>query len=111
MANFANVMFMTDEQIRDEIEAEFRKWNKFASGECSDSSWPDGLCMNVIRTKILRLFRLVDPLEPDYDMLLHSAPPELPNAFMVKDGKYVDRFDGKPSMGSLIFGTVEEYVK
>ena len=28
MANFANVMFMTDEQIRDEIEAEFRKENK-----------------------------------------------------------------------------------
>lgn len=111
MANYPKMIFMTDEDLREEIEENVKKWNELANGNCKDPYWPDGLSMNILRTKIVRLLRLVDPMDPDYDALNQCTPPELPNSFMVKDGKYVDRFDGKPSMGSLIFGTVEEYVK
>ena len=37
---------MTESQIREEVNREFRRWNELDAGGCRDPHWPDGANMN-----------------------------------------------------------------
>lgn len=49
---------MTEAQIMDEVDREFRRWNLLADGGCQDPGWPDGVNMNLVRNHIIYWYGL-----------------------------------------------------
>lgn len=50
---------MTEAQIREEVNREFRRWNELAAGGCRDPHWPDGYNMNLVRNHIIYWYSLL----------------------------------------------------
>lgn len=110
---------MTEEQIREEINQEFRRWNELADGGCHDPHWPDGVNMNLVRNHIiyrymllrekmtepvqLSLFGICEPLERE-----RPIPPEVPDCYMVRDGECPNRLS-KVMWPDLVWGRKGEY--
>ena len=113
MIDYAKACTMSKSELIEEINKEFSIWDTMAKDGCNDSSWPDGLNMNLVRTRLVHYYRFIGIPEEDTQMDLfipgqpsmRKLPPELPNAFMVADGKYANRFQGRNM--PLIFGKVE----
>ena len=88
----------TESEIRKELEKEFSRWNALACGECSDPGWEDGVNMNLVRNHIIFYYRSLEDmgciLKNLFGEILEERPipPEVPNNYMVKDGKFPERY-------------------
>lgn len=89
------------DEILQEIERDFARWDQIMKEGCADPSWPDGVNLNLKRNHIIYGYRkLLDAttaqiqlslFEAGFDLQgLRPVPPEVPQNFMVKDGKYIE---------------------
>lgn len=112
---------MTAEQIRVQIDTEFRNWNDLANGKCHDPFWPDGMNMNLTRGHIIYWYGyLAEKISAGVQLSLFGAefepagerpvPPEVPDEYMVIDGEYPHRLDDNKAMWPrLVWGRKGEY--
>ena len=110
---------MTEAQIMDEVDREFRRWNLLADGGCQDPGWPDGVNMNLVRNHIIYRYGLLDErglvevqlsLFPGEEVARdrRPIPPEVPDRYMVRDGKYPNRLSER-MWPNLVWGRKGEY--
>ena len=69
---------MTEAQIREQLDAEYKHWDDLKKNGCSDPAWPDGVNLNLVRNHIIYWYRLLRE-----------------RRYMVPTGKYHDRLNGK----------------
>jgi len=116
---YSNVHEMTESQIRALIDRDFDHWNDIAKNGCQDPHWPDGTNMDLVRTHIWHWYYLLAEstrTEQELARFLETGelegerpiPPEVPNGYMVADGKYPNRLDGK-GFFNLVWGKSGEY--
>lgn len=109
---------MTEAQIRAELDQEFRRWEQISKEGCSDPGWPDGVNMNLVRNHIIYWYRLLrDKLTGDVQLSLFEGgmdlsrerpvPPEVPNGYMVRNGKYPERIERLSAFHRLTFSLDE----
>lgn len=75
------------------IRDNYKWWNDIATHGCGDPFWEDGCNMNLVRTHIIGLRLKINeqateemkPLPKEFYWVL---PPEVPDTFMVRNGKY-----------------------
>ncbi len=87
---------MTDEQIRAEIDDEFRRWDELMKNGGSDPMFPDGTNLNLIRNHIIRYLQILGERSEHQLSLFGDAtvdgirelPPEVPEGYMVPNGAY-----------------------
>lgn len=110
---------MTEAQIMDEVDREFRRWNLLSDGGCQDPGWPDGVNMNLVRNHIIYWYGLLDErgmvevqlsLFPGEEVARdrRPIPPEVPDRYMVRDGKYPNRLS-EQMWPNLVWGRKGEY--
>ena len=96
---------MTEAQIREEVNREFRRWNELAAGGCRDPHWPDGYNMNLVRNHIIYWYSLLrEKMSAPVQLSLFAAcdpmggerpiPPKVHDRYMVRDGEYPNRLSG-----------------
>lgn len=134
MGRYISPEKMTIEQILQEIENEYTRWNHIANNGCQDPFWPDGCNMNLIRNHIIYWYSILAARQAELDELvqpeqqeqlslfaedwqepenkieyrIRQIPPELPNKYMVKGCKYSDRLKNRKSE-DLIWGYKGQY--
>lgn len=97
---------MSEAQIREQLDAEYKHWDDLKKNGCSDPAWPDGVNLNLVRNHIIYWYRLLRERTSqtvqlsmfDAGMDLRNErplPPEVPDRYMVPTGKYPDRLNGK----------------
>lgn len=112
---------MTEDQIRAELDGAFSRWNALAGGACSDPSWPDGINMNLVRNHIIFWYGWLEKkisapsqlsLFDEYSALQNerAIPPEVPNNYVVRDGQYPNRLNGRYSDDEIVWGYKGEYI-
>lgn len=110
---------MTEAQIREEVNREFRRWNTLADGGCHDPHWPDGANMNLVRNHIIYWYSLLQKkLSAPVQLSLFGAcetlegerpiPPEVPDRYMVRGGEYPNRLS-EVMWPNLVWGHKGEY--
>lgn len=75
------------------IRDNYKWWNDIATHGCGNPFWEDGCNMNLVRTHIIGLRLKINeqateemkPLPKEFYWVL---PPEVPDTFMVRNGKY-----------------------
>ena len=93
-------------EIREQLDAEYKHWDDLKKNGCSDPAWPDGVNLNLVRNHIIYWYRLLRERTSqtvqlsmfDAGMDLRNErplPPEVPDGYMVPTGKYPDRLNGK----------------
>ena len=115
---------MTEAQIREEVNREFRRWNELAAGGCRDPHWPDGYNMNLVRNHIIYWYSLLrEKMSAPVQLSLFGTcenlegerpiPPEVPTRYMIRDGEYPNRLS-EAVWPNLVWGrkgeTMREYV-
>ena len=91
----------TEADILKEIERDFAQWDRIMKEGSSDPSWPDGVNLNLKRNHIIYGYRKLREatsaqiqlslFEAGFDLQgLRPVPPEVPQNFMVKDGKDIE---------------------
>ena len=50
---------MTEAQIREQLDAEYKHWDDLKKNGCSDPAWPDGVNLNLVRNHIIYWYRLL----------------------------------------------------
>lgn len=76
-----------------EIRGQYKLWADIAEHGCGDPFWEDGCNMNLARTHIIG-FRLkiseqaTEEMKPLPKEFYWALPPEVPDTFMVRNGKY-----------------------
>lgn len=119
MAKYIPPEQMEVQQIQDEIDREFQRWNDIACSGCQDPIWPDGVNMNLVRNHIIHWYRLLDEKlgantqtslfdTPVLETPRRPVPPEVSNQYMVAGCKHSDRLNGR-CVRPLIWGTKGEY--
>lgn len=119
MANCIPLKQMTVQEIQAEIDQEFWQWNDIACNGCQDPTWSDGVNMNLIRKRIIFMYRLLDERNnSDIQMSIFDSrtegpprrpvPPKVPNQYMVAGCKYSDRLKDRYSQ-ALVWGTRGEH--
>lgn len=119
MANCIPLKQMTVQEIQAEIDQEFWQWNDIACNGCQDPAWSDGVNMNLIRKRIIFMYRLLDERNnSDIQMSIFDSrtegpprrpvPPKVPNQYMVAGCKYSDRLKDRYSQ-ALVWGTRGEH--
>lgn len=104
---------MTEADIWQEIDREFHRWNELANGVCQDPFWPDGMNMNLVRNHIICWYKeLADrnliQLNLFGDIVAERPiPPKVPVNYMVRDGAYSHRLDGRRE--NLVWGRKGQY--
>ena len=97
---------MTEAQIREQLDAEYKHWDDLKKNGCSDPAWPDGVNLNLVRNHIIYWYRLLrERTNQTVQLSMFDAgmdlrnerplPPEVPDRSMVPTGKYHDRLNGK----------------
>ena len=97
---------MTEAQIRKQLEDEYRRWNDIKKNGCSDPAWPDGVNLNLVRNHIIYFYRfLLERTSKNVQLSMFDVgmdlqderplPPEVPNNYIVPNGKYRDRLNGR----------------
>lgn len=125
---------MTIQQILQEIENEYTRWNQIANNGCQDPFWPDGCNMNLIRNHIIYWYNILatkqakldelaqleqqaqlslfteDQQEPEskIEYRIRPIPPEVPNGYMVAGCKYSNRLKDRKA-NELIWGHKGQY--
>lgn len=126
---------MTKEQIFQEIEAEYTRWNYIANNGCQDPFWPDGCNMNLIRNHIIYWYSILatkqaepaeqaeqleqeqislfsldekDALTDTVDFQIKPIPPEVPSGYMVRECKYSNRLKDR-KITNIVWGDKGEY--
>ena len=110
---------MTEAQIMEEVDREFCRWNHLAGGGCQDPGWPDGVNMNLVRNHIIYWYGILEErgfaeiqlsLFPGESVAQdrRPVPPEVPDRYMVRDGKYPLRLS-KRMWPDLVWGRKGEY--
>ena len=110
---------MTEAQIIAEVDREFSRWNHLADGGCQDPGWTDGVNMNLVRNHIIYWYSLLDErglaevqlsLFPGESVAKdrRPIPPEVPDRYMVRDGKYPNRLS-EQRWPNLVWGRKGEY--
>ncbi len=110
---------MTEAQIMAEVDREFSRWNHLAGGGCQDPGWPDGVNMNLVRNHIIYWYGLLDErglAEVQLSLFpgelvakdRRPIPPEVPDRYMVRDGKYSNRLS-EQRWPNLVWGRKGEY--
>lgn len=91
---------MTEEQLLEAIEHSFLRWDHLMAEGGTTPQSPDGGDLNLVRNHIIYYRHHLTELRSNgqvsmLDTLFPSAnrpvPPEVPNCFMVRNGKYADR--------------------
>ena len=111
---------MTEAQIMDEVDREFRRWNLLADGGCQDPGWPDGVNMNLVRNHIIYWYGLLDErglvevqlsLFPGEEVARdrRPIPPEVPDNYMVAGCEHSHRLDKFRWDDKLVWGKKGEY--
>lgn len=79
---------MTRDEIkarREELRRSIERWQDILEHGCSDTSWPDGTNMNLLRNQIIALeMELVSIGEGCFS----EIPPEVPERLMIQNGEY-----------------------
>lgn len=93
MVNRKRDLRMTIQALIKEIKASYKYWYEIAEYGCSDPFWPDGANMNLVRNHIIYFKnQLINQAEEEQQSIppevYWAIPPEVPNSFMVRDGKY-----------------------
>ena len=89
--------------MRAELGREFDRWNEIARNGCSDPFWADGVNLNLVRNHILYHYRqLAERGFVQMDLFGEPVgerpiPPQVDNDYMVKNGRYPGRLEGKVS--------------
>lgn len=97
---------MTEAQIREQLDAAYKHWDDLKKNGGADPAWPDGLLLNLVRNHIIYWYRFLRECTSqtvqlsmfDAGMDLQDErplPPEVPNNYMVPNGKYRDRLNGR----------------
>lgn len=95
---------MTEAQIREQLDAEYRRWDELKKNGCADPAWPDGVNLNLVRNHIIYWYRFLRECTSQTVQLSlfdggmdltneRPLPPELPGKYMVPTGKYCDRLN------------------
>lgn len=76
-----------------EIRSQYKLWADIAEHGCGDPFWEDGCNMNLARTHIIGLrFKIseqaTEEMKPLPKEFYWALPPEVPDTFMVRNGKY-----------------------
>ncbi len=76
-----------------EIRGQYKLWADIAEHGCGDPFWEDGCNMNLVRTHIIGLrFKIseqaTEEMKPHPKESYWALPPEVPDTFMVRNGKY-----------------------
>lgn len=50
---------MSEAQIREQLDAEYKHWDDLKKNGCSDPAWPDGVNLNLVRNHIIYWYRLL----------------------------------------------------
>ena len=92
---------MTEQQIREELENSYSRWEEIARDGCADAFWEDGVNMNLVRNHIIYWYRLLRDKLDCVQLSLYEGgmdlsnerpiPPKVPNDYMVPNGKHVNR--------------------
>lgn len=110
---------MTCEQIQEQVDQEFQRWNHIACNGCQDPYWPDGLNMDLVRNHIIFWYSLLDEKSdissqvslfdsPIEAVPRRPIPPVVPLQYMVAGCEHSDRLKGR-NVGTLIWGQKGEY--
>lgn len=101
--------------IRGELEEAFARWNALACGECADPGWEDGANMNLVRNHILYYYRQLEEMGACVRNLFgeivdeRPVPPQVPNNYVVRNGKCQNRWILKEKGRKFIWGRSGEY--
>lgn len=76
-----------------EIRDQYKLWAAIAKHGCGDPFWEDGCNMNLVRTHIIGLRLKINEqatkeMKPLPKEFYWALPPEVPDTFMVRNGKY-----------------------
>lgn len=86
----------TVEEIRQELDESFRRWDDIYANGCCDPFWPDGTNLNLVRNHIIYFYRQIQEMDSaPYQLSLFAEPtpggrpipPEVPDQFMAKKRK------------------------
>ena len=106
MSKYIPIEEMNEAQLREQLDAEYRHWDDLKKNGCSDPSWPDGVNLNLVRNHIIYFYRFLrERASKTVQLSMFDAgmdlrderplPPEVPNNYMVPNGKYRDRLNGR----------------
>lgn len=106
---------MTVTQLQQERDNSVAHWNDLMLHGCCDPGWPDGVNLNLVRNHIIYYERLIAERRVGEQISLFGGggaaerskvPPRVPNNYMVADGQYAHRLDGRWNEklhGKLVF--------
>lgn len=103
----------TEANIRADIDKCFQRWNALAQGDCQDPFWEDGTNMNLVRNHIIYYYMELKNMGMIQTNLFGDVvwerpiPPEVPDNYMVMDGPYSSRLNGK--RGNFTLGRKGQY--
>ncbi len=99
---------VTKEDLLQQIEDEFQRWDHIHLHGCNDPGWEDGVNMNLVRNHIIYYYRKLSELMDGLQMCLFSdagfepeqygmrpVPPKYPIDWMCPTGDYPDRLVGR----------------
>lgn len=101
--------------VRGELGKAFARWNALACGECADPGWEDGVNMNLVRNHILYYYRQLEEMGACTRNLFgeivseRPVPPQVPDNYVVRDGKYQNRRILKEQGRKFVWGRSGEY--
>lgn len=81
------------QELVKKIRDNYKWWNDIAQHGCSDPFWEDGCNLNLIRNHIISLkSQIIGQAEEEMEQIPQEVywalPPEVPDTFMVRNGKY-----------------------
>ena len=81
------------QELVKKIRDEYKWWHEIAEHGCSDPFWEDGANMNLIRNHIIYFKSQVigqaeGEMKPIPREFYWALPPEVPDTYMVRNGKY-----------------------
>lgn len=106
MSKYVPVEEMNEAQLREQLDAEYRRWDDLKKNGSSDPAWPDGVNLNLVRNHIIYFYRFLrERTSKTVQLSMFDAgmdlrderplPPEVPDNYMVPNGKYRDRLNGR----------------
>lgn len=106
MSKYVPIEEMNESQLRAQLDAAYLRWDDIKKNGCSDPAWPDGVNLNLVRNHIIYFYRFLrERTSKNVQLSMFDAgmdlqderplPPEVPNNYMVPNGKYRDRLNGR----------------
>ena len=92
----------TEQQLREELQQSFDRWDHLLIHGCQDPFWPDGVNMNLVRNHIIWYYKQLEEISAQpvqlslfNDLSLgkndRPVPPKVPDNYMAPKGDYPNR--------------------